>query len=313
MKAIMYHYVRSSDPKLPYFRYLNTKNFIKQLDYFEKEYGFVSYEEFLGILKGFIPFENVQNKIILTFDDGFKDHYTNVLPELKKRNLFGIFYIPTGVYLKQKALDVHRIHYLLGKVGGQKLMESANRLIQPHMLNQEAHQHFEQYTYTLQNNDQFTQRFKQTFNYYLKYKYRETLLDTLVKEFSSDQEIFSDLYLCIEDLKTMDREGMVIGSHGVNHLVFSKLSLKQQNYEIYNSFNFLKNILGEMKIKTFCYPYGGVNTFTLQTISLLNKCKADFSFTTNSGEITQESLFKDPQTLTRYDCNRFPYGEASLG
>ena len=50
MKAIMYHYVREFNSKFPYFRYLDINNFEKQLDYFEQRYGFVSKEEWLGVI-----------------------------------------------------------------------------------------------------------------------------------------------------------------------------------------------------------------------------------------------------------------------
>ncbi|EAH9308004.1 polysaccharide deacetylase, partial [Campylobacter jejuni] len=46
MKIIMYHYVRESLKQLPNFRYLHIENFKKQLDFFEKEFGFVTYDEF---------------------------------------------------------------------------------------------------------------------------------------------------------------------------------------------------------------------------------------------------------------------------
>ncbi|WP_246023745.1 hypothetical protein [Campylobacter taeniopygiae] len=118
MKAIMYHYVRNSNKKLPFFRYLSIDNFRKQLDYFEEKFGFVRYDDFLKLCFDRNYINNLKNRILLTFDDGFKDHYEFVLPELVKRNLFGLFFIPTGIYGRKKALDVHRIHYLTGSYGG---------------------------------------------------------------------------------------------------------------------------------------------------------------------------------------------------
>ena len=41
MKAIMYHYVREPEASLPHFKYLNIGDFKKQLDYFQKKFGFV--------------------------------------------------------------------------------------------------------------------------------------------------------------------------------------------------------------------------------------------------------------------------------
>lgn len=313
MKAIMYHYVRNTNKEFPFFRYLSTQNFIQQLDYFEKKYGFVTYNNFASFMRNNSSYENIKNKVILTFDDGFKDHYKNVFPELIKRGLFGIFYIPTGVYSRQKALDVHRIHYLIGKVGGKKLIDYIENKIKPEMINEGEYNLFKETTYTNQENDHYTQQFKKTFNYYIKYEYREVFLDAIVKKFSSDEEIFKNLYMSIDEIREMQQQGMIIGSHGVNHFVLSKLSIDEQEKEINNSFEFLENQLGKSDIKTFCYPYGGVETFNTDTKSILTNCECDFSFTTQARDIKLNDFTDDPQALPRYDCNMFPFGKSSLG
>ncbi|WP_236103480.1 hypothetical protein [Campylobacter armoricus] len=118
MKIIMYHYIREKRLELPYFRYLHINNFKKQLNFFEKEFGFVSYDEFLYLKENPLFCSKLKNKILLTFDDGLKDHYTYVFDELVKRKIFGIFFVPTRIFKQNKALDVHRVHYLLGKWGG---------------------------------------------------------------------------------------------------------------------------------------------------------------------------------------------------
>ena len=83
----MYHYVREDDIDYPYFDHLNVSIFRKQLDYFSDNFGFLSKEEYFSSLSN----GNIKNGVVLTFDDGFKDHYKYVLPELKKRNIWGIF------------------------------------------------------------------------------------------------------------------------------------------------------------------------------------------------------------------------------
>ena len=46
-----------------------------------------------------------------------------------------------------------------------------------------------------------------------------------------------EFYLSIENMKEMQTEGMIIGSHTVNHKVMSSLNFNEQNKEIINSFN----------------------------------------------------------------------------
>jgi peptidoglycan/xylan/chitin deacetylase (PgdA/CDA1 family) len=308
----MYHYVRNSNKEFPYFRYLSVDNFSKQLDYFQSNHGFVTFDNLLNI-KNKDYFNNTKNKVLLTFDDGFKDHYKYVLPELIKRKLFGIFYVPTGVYEKEKALDVHRIHYLLGKIGGKILINLIESKIDSHMIKDEEYNLFKKTTYTNQDNDFYTQEFKKIFNYYIKYEYREKLLDLIVAEFSTDKEIFSNLYMDKEQLKEMADNGMIIGSHSINHFVFSKLSNEDQSREISDSFSFIENIISNLDIKTFCYPYGGFHTFTDFTENTLSENGCDFSFNVESRDVTYEDIINRSQALPRYDCNQFEHGKANLG
>lgn len=114
----MYHYVKESAKGFPFFRYLSLKNFKKQLDFFEKNYGFVRFDEFCLLKKEPDFFSHLKGKILLTFDDGLKEHFSLVFPELKRRGIFGIFFIPTLVLERKRALAVHTVHYLLGKMGG---------------------------------------------------------------------------------------------------------------------------------------------------------------------------------------------------
>ena len=117
MKSIMYHYVREYDDKHPNFRFLDVQNFRKQLDFFEKNFGFVDQDEWQKFVdNGEMPLR--EGKIVLTFDDAMSCHYDYVFPELLKRNLWGIFYVPTAPYMDNKLLDVHRVHLLCGAVDG---------------------------------------------------------------------------------------------------------------------------------------------------------------------------------------------------
>ena len=99
MKIIMYHYIQEFNKDLPFFSFLHINDFKKQLDYFQSKYYFPSYNEFKKYLNNEIDLS--ENSIVLTFDDGLKCHYEYVLPELKKRNLWGIFYITAAPYLKK--------------------------------------------------------------------------------------------------------------------------------------------------------------------------------------------------------------------
>jgi peptidoglycan/xylan/chitin deacetylase (PgdA/CDA1 family) len=110
----------------------------------------------------------------------------------------------------------------------------------------------------------------------------------------------------------MDAAGMIVGSHGANHLLFSKLSIDRQREEIEKSFEYLSQVVGR-PVTTFCYPYGGSHAFTSRTMSLLEEAGALFSFDVNPRDVTTQDFRWRRQALPRYDCNMFPHGKASVG
>lgn len=302
----MYHYVRPYDKSFPFFKNLNIEDFCKQLDYFQENFGFVSKQDFIDSFKTGVPTKGV----ILTFDDGLKCHYKYVFEELKRRGLWGIFYVSTKPYQTKNILDVHRIHLLLGHVASNILYEYLKSLIKEEMLIDEHRIEFRELTYADQDNDFYTQLIKRILNYYIAYEYRENVIDKLMDKFiSHSMNSVGSFYLTSDEMREMQNAGMIFGSHTVSHSVMSKLTLIEQTHEIVDSFNFIEQELGESEYKTFCYPYGGFHTFSKETEEILKQKNCLFSFNVEHRDITSKDILERPQALPRYDCNFFEYGK----
>ncbi len=93
LPIFMYHYIRDySDPndQLGINLSVSPNTLAAQLDYIQKQ-GYTT-----------ITFENVKNNsipkkpIMLTFDDGYLDFYTNAFPQLKARGMKAVVYIITS-------------------------------------------------------------------------------------------------------------------------------------------------------------------------------------------------------------------------
>lgn len=308
MKAIMYHYVRPYDIHFPYLKNLHFEDFKKQLDFFENKYGIISKDEFLNYFKK--NNLNNNNKIILTFDDGLSCHYNYVFPELKKRNLWGIFYISTSPLINNKILDVHKTHILLSKINSKIIYDYLIRLINDKMLDTAKYDEFKKFTYNNQKNDNYTLMVKRITNYYLSYKYRSKILKEIFNYFITDQkQIINKFYLKSDQIKEMHQNGMTIGSHTVNHPVMSRLSNINQRYEIEESFSYLQKNIKEFNPKTFCYPYGGFHSFSDETEQILDENKVLFSFNVEQRDIELRDIKNRQQALPRYDCNKFKFGK----
>lgn len=306
MKAIMYHYVRPFDPKYPNFNNLHIEDFRNQLDFFEQEYGFADKDEFHNSFKTGKPLDGV----VLTFDDGLYCHYDFLYKELKKRKLWGIFYVPTQPYTQGKLLDVHRTHLLLGKFNAMDIFHYLDKLIDESLFDKTKLDEFKKFTYKTQDNHPYTLLIKRILNYFISYEYREGLMDKLMAHFiPNEADILKSFYLSVSQIKEMHNAGMIIGSHTVNHPVMSRLSDEKQESQIIDSFAYLEGIVNAFEPKTFCYPYGGFHSFTDQTEALLTKHNCLYSFNVEQRDIESSDLLNRPQALPRYDCNQFKFGQ----
>jgi peptidoglycan/xylan/chitin deacetylase (PgdA/CDA1 family) len=293
----MYHYVRPKSKEYPFFNNLDLDVFRRQLDYFDNEYGFILKKDYINAIK------NKQNidGVVLTFDDGLKDHFKYVLPELEKRNLWGIFYISTGVYSKEELLGVHRVHYLKGKVGSKKILSDLESIVDESMLDNSTIKEFDKDIYRSSSYESSEKELRRLLNYYINYKYRDAVLDKLMKVYFDEQSLFYDVYLKQEEIKKLSDAGNIIGSHTVSHKVLSRLSYADQEYEINESFKFIEKIT-KQSYKSFCYPYGYTSSYNQDTLDILRHAKVDDACIFDN-KVQGESVNK--LELSRIDCNNF--------
>jgi hypothetical protein len=218
-----------------------------------------------------------------------------------------------GQYVNKKILSVHRIHYLLGKYGGMIMMNALNHILAPEMLSHEYISNFRELTYSHQVNDTSTNNFKRLMNYFINPKWQEQILDSLMDNFLDENELIKRTYLTVDQIKEIQDHGMIIGNHSVSHPVFSKLGYDEQKMELFDSFNFLTNLIQPNNFKLFCFPYGRFYTYSETTLKLLEDANCNFSFTTEQKDLTCSDIVCHPLELPRQDCNIFPFGKASYG
>ena len=77
---------------------------------FEKQISYLKRKNYNSIFADEIDKKKV-NKIILTFDDGYKDIITNVLPILKKYNFKAICFIVSNLIGKYNIWDQNKINF----------------------------------------------------------------------------------------------------------------------------------------------------------------------------------------------------------
>lgn len=301
MKPMMYHYVRPQAAGLPFFPHLALRDFERQLDHFAEGYGFVGREEFVAWVNG----APAPDGVLLTFDDGLRDHVDYVLPALARRGLFGLFYVSSGPALTGEILDVHKVHLAVGRMGGEAalrwLAQEAPSLIPAET--SKTH-------YGAQNSDPATKVVKDLFNYRLSPAERGPVLDRLLdRAFDGSPPSWRDIYLDLNDLRALHEAGMGVGAHSHKHLLLGRLSPEEEKAEVELSCAFVESA-GCGRSFGYCYPYGSFNARTEATVAAAG---CPFAFGVAGADISERLAETARYALPRYNCNAFPHGAASFG
>jgi len=263
----MYHYVRNMhETEYREIKGLLIDKFKQQLDYLMKNYKIIKFEDYIGFLNGKkdIP----DNAAILAFDDGLKDHYTNVFPILKEKNVPACFFPITGPLVNFKVQPVQKVHFLLAKAGTQEIVEEFNNA-----LKEKFPSLYDKYNVTDREIPENKKRWGDRLTRNLKYtigildsKTKNVILDVIFCKFFDDEKEFcKELYMGWDEMKEMIKEGMSFGGHSHTHPMLSELGEKEQLFELQHSKEILERNLNT-EITLLSYPYGNFNKTTLQLL-----------------------------------------------
>ena len=300
----MYHYVRDiRESKYPKIKGLETSGFIRQLDYLIDSFNIVKAEDVIDCVKQ--GKQLPEHSCLLTFDDGYKDHLTYVLPELLKRNIQGSFFPPVKCVVERVILDVNRIHFILASTDNySKLVRDVDSLcIEYGITPTELSSYKVQYAVPSRYDIADVMYVKNILQHVLAEDIRNDITSKLFKSYVKKAEIdFADeLYLSFDETKTLVDNGMYVGSHGYRHLWLDKETVESQSSEIDSSLKFLKDLGSRTEDWIMCYPYGAYNSDTLEILKD-RKCVVGLTTKVGLAKISQDSGLE----LPRYNTNDFP-------
>jgi len=303
----MYHYVRDLEhSRFPGINGLSIERFRRQLDYIQTHFVPITVDRLLQAARS-VDNELPSNSILLTFDDGYSDHFTNVFPLLDAEGIQGCFFPPAKAVLENRVLDVNKIHFVLSAVpdAGRLLDQVFGSLSE-----------FES-QYTFKTREAYFQSFvgdhrydtreviflKRLLQRELPEPVRAEIVRRLFAEYvTSDEASFSrELYMSVEQMASMRTRGMHIGSHGYSHAWLDRLSPDDQAVEIDRSIEFLRLLGVPATDWTMCYPYGGYNDSLLQLLRTRN-CQLGFGVESRTADLAEDERL----ALPRIDTNDLP-------
>jgi peptidoglycan/xylan/chitin deacetylase (PgdA/CDA1 family) len=301
LKIVGYHYVNDNNTSIfKNLKSLSIKDFKDQIRYIKKNYNIISLEELLHLKK--IP----NRSALLTFDDGYLDHYKNVFPILYKEKISGIFFSPDVALNQNDILDVNKIQIFLHMYNDKKkLFNEVCKQIEYHQLDVK---HFLKLikkfskSYDLRWHDKYSNNVRNLLQYILPKQIRKKIINKILnKNLHLDKKkIIKKMYLNKKQAKEMIKHGMFFGSHGSNHEWLEYMSYRQQYDDIKNSKNNILQLGVKSEHLTICYPYGSYNS---DTIKIVKKLKFKYGFANYSQNVI--NLKKQRFFLPRIDTNEF--------
>ncbi|MCV0393568.1 MAG: polysaccharide deacetylase family protein [Nitrosopumilus sp.] len=302
IKIVMYHYVRQiQDSKYPNIKGLEISAFKRQIKWFQQRFNFISAKQILNAIyfNELVP----NNSISLTFDDGLKDHYSNVFPILKKEKIQGMFFVSGEPLENQVVLYVHKLQFIIEKCPISKILKELMGFIQDNKSKYDLLD-FNEYKKKLSTTDPFddpeTVLIKRILQFGLAMNARKQFIDDLFfKYVTKDEKSFSkELYLSMDDIHEMKEGGMYFGSHAYSHEWLEFTHLKNELEKTIRSYS---KINPDKNSWMMAYPSGSYNPTVIDEIKKLG-FRAGLIFEQKEAILDKDHAF----ILNRFDTNDFP-------
>jgi peptidoglycan/xylan/chitin deacetylase (PgdA/CDA1 family) len=292
--VVFYHYVRDVErTRFAGIKALSTADFAAQLDWLGARFRILDGPAFeRAALGGERPDGPTA---LLTFDDGFVDHYEHAFPEMRRRQMGGVFFV-SGSTLGDapELLNVHKTHLLLSALGADRFGTLVTERLQGLHVVDASGGRDGIYRYD-EAPDVVAKRL---LNYELSYDIADRLLDELFREHVGDPVAFArELYLSADMIAEMAYGGMTFGYHTRSHRVLSRLSRQEQEAELLDGVDLIQRLTGQRTV-SFCYPYGFTHTYNQDTLDVLAQAGYSVAFNT----VRQPARLPVP---SRYEVPRF--------
>jgi peptidoglycan/xylan/chitin deacetylase (PgdA/CDA1 family) len=305
--VVMYHFVRDlAHSAYPEIKGLTVEEFRGQVAFARRRFTPVGVEDVLAAVDD--PGRPLPPRaLLLTFDDGYRDHFDNVLPVLAENGMTGCFFPPAKAVTEHQVLAVNKIHFVLASVPDKAgLLETVFSLVDEARgeYRLPARREFEQ---ALAHPGRYDPAevilLKRLLQRDLPEALRDRITDELFARYvTRDEAAFAaELYMGVEDIRDLRGAGMWVGSHSYDHYWLDSLDEAGQRREIDRSLDFLAQVGADTDRWVMGYPYGAYDEPLLELLRE-KRCRAGFTVEVRVADLDMD----DPLTLPRIDTNDLP-------
>lgn len=219
------------------------------------------------------------NSVCITFDDGYKDNFTNALPILQKYDFNATFFIASG-FLN----------------GGMMWNDKVRELVRSMQSSELDLKEYDLGEYQWEDENQRREVIEAVIGKlkYCHFQERLEKIDNIVSQFGNGE--LAEMMMTDAEVIGLRDAGMEIGGHTVSHPILAKLNQQEAMTEIVENKDYLESLLSE-KISIFAYPNGKpVQDYTSESIDAVKKAGYQCAMTTSWGVSRQSTdLFQLPR------------------
>lgn len=288
---VTYHHIGTRIDDYLLYR-IQTSDFQKQMRYLQETHEIISFQK---LHQAFTEKKSLPRRAaIITFDDGYKDNYTEAYPILKKYNIPATIFLTTGHIETNKMFWWNIIGYVLCNTKLKKIeLEEFGDVIPPSSK--------ENMFYSLRMT---YQKFKN-----IPEEKKKKLIDQLLQksDVNIPKGLGKDLMLSWDNIKEMNENGIEFGAHTVTHPILTNVPLNQAKLEIVESKKTIEKRLGK-PVTTFCYPNGFTDDYNADIVQILKDNGFLCSVTAIPKMVTIKSdLFELGRLPSGYDDKSFKF------
>lgn len=301
--AINYHYIGEKN-RYPYSGIIGVTpcEFEQQLNELALHVDFVSAIDIELAVRGERKLPG--RAVVITFDDGLREQYTEAVPILVQRKIPFIFFVNSRPLAEQRPCFIHKLHYLrsilspeqfLGRIRSVAQQKFSLRL--PELEQGSIPPQYYPY------DDPQARSVKYLLNFALPTRTSVTIVDHIFKEQIADADFCHWFYMGKKEVKELHGELGVIGVHGHSHLSLASLSESEARREIADCVQILGQIVGPT-LSCISYPYGYRDSVSPQIADLARESSLKFGFTMEM--CFNHDLSIQPLLLGRINNNEAP-------
>jgi len=223
------------------------------MEYMKSNYTILDMQRVYDVLKRGIEFP--KKSALITFDDGYKDNFTNAYPILIKHKIPAIFFLTSGNiderelfwwdilrYAIKKIYAATKMNDIILDIGGKKTFSVRNLV------------HMENYLKEVPSST------------------RKAAIAKLIDDYSVDiqSELVEEQLLTWQEIREMADGGMDFGSHTVDHSILTRMPLEEAQWQISKSKEKIEEEIGK-EIFSFAYPNGTPKDYNLEISDYLRR------------------------------------------